>query len=201
MSRGPGNPRPAPGFSTFVRRWASDPLNVGAIAPSGPALAERMVRTLDLAPGHVCVELGPGTGAFTGRLLTEAKRHGARVLLLERDPVFVRHLRLLHPEVEVIEGDAGALPALLAERGIGHVDRVLSGLPVRSFPEALRTRIGEAIGAALKPGGLYVQFTYFTAEPLDRPCARRMHLHGRRTSFVLRNVPPAFVWRYEKGAG
>jgi phosphatidylethanolamine/phosphatidyl-N-methylethanolamine N-methyltransferase len=191
-------PPARPGFLTFARRFAENPSQVGAIAPSGAALANRMVRTLDLKRGQTCIEIGPGTGAFTGRLAAMARERGARLVLVERDPVFVRHLRALHPEVETIEGDARDLPALLAAHGIAGVDRILSGLPFRSLPPDVRAAIATAMGAVLRPGGMLVQFTYFTREPLDRPCAADAGLSGRRTHFVVANVPPAFVWRYEK---
>ena len=193
------SPSPAPSlFLTFARRFAGNPGQVGAIAPSGPALAQRMVRALDLRAGQTCVELGPGTGAFTGRLRALAAERGARLILVERDPEFVRHLRAQHRDVEITQGDARDLPRLLQERGVGRVERILSGLPFRSFAPELRAALAEAIGEALVPGGVLVQFTYFTLEPLDRPCAEAAGLAGQRTQFVLANVPPAFVWRYEK---
>jgi len=196
------SPPPAPSpFLTFVRRLAGNPGQVGAITPSGPALARSMVRALDLQAGQTCVEIGPGTGALTGRLAARAAELGVRLILVERDPVFVRHLRALHRNLEIIEGNARDLPRLLGERGVGRVERILSGLPFRSFPPELRAALAEAFGEALAPGGLLVQFTYFTLEPLDRPCAEAAGLAGERTQFVLANVPPAFVWRYEKRHG
>lgn len=190
-----------PDFLTFLRRFLANPSQVGAVAPSGAALAQHMVRTLDLQAGQTCVEIGPGTGAFTGRLAARAAELGVRLILVERDPVFVRHLRAMYPDLEIIEGNARDLPRLLGERGVGRVERILSGLPFRSFPPELRAALAEAFGEALAPGGLLVQFTYFTLEPLDRPCAEAAGLAGERTQFVLANVPPAFVWRYEKRHG
>ena len=46
----------------FFRTWLSDPLRVGAVAPSGEALAYEMTRELNEGP---VLELGPGTGVFT----------------------------------------------------------------------------------------------------------------------------------------
>ena len=44
----------------FLRSWFEDPLRVGAVSPSGRALARMMARYVDpLTPGPV-VELGPG---------------------------------------------------------------------------------------------------------------------------------------------
>ena len=112
--------------------------------------------------------------------------------------MFVRHLRAQHRDLEITQGDARDLPRLLKERGVGRVERILSGLPFRSFAPELRAALAEAIGEALVPGGVLVQFTYFTREPLDRPCATAAGLSGQRTHFVVANAPPAFVWRYEK---
>ena len=196
------SPPPAPSpFLTFARRFAGNPGQVGAITPSGPALARSMVRTLDLQAGQTCVEIGPGTGAFTGRLAARAAQLGVRLILVERDPVFVRHLRALHRDLEIIEGDTRDLPRLLQERGVGRVERILSGLPFRSFPPELRAALAEAFGEVLTAGGLLVQFTYFTRQPLDPECAGAAGLSGERTHFVLANVPPAFVWRYTKRHG
>ena len=53
----------------FARRWLKDPMKVGAVAPSSPVLARAMVKALDLEPGQTCLEIGPGTGAFTEHLI------------------------------------------------------------------------------------------------------------------------------------
>jgi len=58
----------------FARRWLKDPMKVGAVAPSSPVLARAMVKALDLEPGQTCLEIGPGTGAFTEHLI--ASCHG-----------------------------------------------------------------------------------------------------------------------------
>ena len=56
----------------FARRWLKDPMKVGAVAPSSPVLARAMVKALDLEPGQTCLEIGPGTGAFTEHLIGPA---------------------------------------------------------------------------------------------------------------------------------
>ena len=48
-------------ISTFLRH----PIATGAIAPSSRHLAQQMVNWVDWARVQVCVEFGPGTGAFT----------------------------------------------------------------------------------------------------------------------------------------
>ena len=57
----------------FLRSWVSEPLRVGAVAPSGETLAEIITREISPAIGPV-VELGPGTGVFTTKLLERGVR-------------------------------------------------------------------------------------------------------------------------------
>ena len=184
----------------FARRWLKDPMKVGAVAPSSPVLARAMIKALDLEPGQTCLEIGPGTGAFTEHLV-EACDGDVRVVLVEQDPAFVGHLRQRFRNAEVIAGDARDLPQLLATNGIGQVPRILSGLPLRSMPPPLRMRLARAMGDVLEIGGRMVQFTYLAGPPLLPRLAAAARVEGRRVDFVARNAPPAFIWVYGKVAG
>lgn len=55
-------------FFSFFLSWMSAPRRVGAIAPSGAALADLITREITATTGPV-LELGPGTGAFTYKLI------------------------------------------------------------------------------------------------------------------------------------
>ena len=57
---------------SFLRAWLRAPHRVGALAPSGPALARLMTAQINALDGPV-IELGPGTGAFTRALLDQAQ--------------------------------------------------------------------------------------------------------------------------------
>ena len=181
----------------FARRWLKDPMKVGAVAPSSPVLARAMIKALELEAGQTCLEVGPGTGAFTEHLV-EACQGNLRLILVERDPMFVGHLRRRFRNAEVIAGDARDLPQLLAASGISRVPRILSGLPLRSFPPGLRLRLARAMGDVLEVGGRMVQFTYLAGPPLIPRVAAAAKVEGRRVDFVARNAPPAFVWVYGK---
>ena len=58
---------------TFLRATGSAPGLVGAIAPSGAALARLITSEIGCGSGHV-VEFGPGTGVFTRALLDQGMR-------------------------------------------------------------------------------------------------------------------------------
>jgi len=183
----------------FWRRYLHRPLGVGGVAPSGSALAAAMVQTLAPGAGDVIVEIGPGTGPFTRALLASGVAPG-KLILVEFDPEFVRHLRHRFPGVTVLQGDAQELPRLLKEQGHDKVPRILSGLPLRSMPEPVRAGISRAMATSLADDGTLVQFSYFLAPPLAEAEVKACGLKARRARTVVANIPPAFVWRYSRRA-
>ena len=66
------------------------------------ATLERIAAALRLAREDHVVEIGPGTGALTARLLDE----GARVVAVEVDAKLAGHLRQRFPAAEIIHADA-----------------------------------------------------------------------------------------------
>ena len=175
----------------FLRALAARPKNVGAVMPSGPALAAAMARQIDLSrPGPV-LELGPGTGAITGAILA----HGvepARLVLVEYDDGFAAALQARYPSVRVVQGDAFDLGQTLKAHDHAPFTAILSGLPLLNFPPAARRRLIEGALARLAPGAPFVQFSYGLHPPVAPPLGYGV----QRAAFVLRNVPPARVWVY-----
>ena len=97
----------------FFRSLVEKPLTVGAVAPSGKALARVMASYVNpAAPGPI-VELGPGTGPVT-EALVERGIDPARLTLVEFDPEFCQLLRQRFPAANVVQGDAYDLKQTLA---------------------------------------------------------------------------------------
>jgi phosphatidylethanolamine/phosphatidyl-N-methylethanolamine N-methyltransferase len=181
----------------FLRQYLRTPQDVGAFVPSGPQLTEQMIKALALPEGGTVIELGPGTGVFTKALIA-AGVAPERLILVERNEDFARHLSESFPGVVIIPGDARELPSLATAQGIPRVDRIVSGLPLRSMDDATRRAIARAIGATLAPWGRLVQFTYLAGPPIPADHAAEAGLIGTRSSMAIRNIPPAFVWQYAK---
>ena len=182
----------------LLSSFAVAPRKVGSVTPSSRRLGMAMAAEL---PEHysVCVELGGGTGSLTNALLAAGVPRD-KLIVIERDPRLVAHLRKRFPKVTVVEGDAQHLRQILAQAGIDHVDAVISGLPFRSLPSSVRRNIATEAFASLGVGGVFVQFTYWGEPPLPDEIARRYGVGGRMTRRVWRNMPPANVWRYERAA-
>lgn len=179
----------------FFVQWLRRPGELGALTPSSPALARTLAaRAGRDRPGWV-VELGPGNGVVT-RALLDAGIDPGRLVLVERNASFCRLLRERFPDVRVIEGDACHLGDLLAEAHIAPVANVMSGLPLLSMSRDQRRAVLAQIAGVLEPQGVLVQYTYSPGAPVSEDLQQELGLAGKRTDWVVANVPPAAVWRY-----
>jgi phosphatidylethanolamine/phosphatidyl-N-methylethanolamine N-methyltransferase len=198
----------------FVVEAARDPRAIGAVAPSGAALAHALT-----APIHgmqdrslSVLEVGAGTGSIT-RILLPMLTGGSTVDVVEPKPAFVQRLRRLgraaagqidRPEVRVHEC------AIEQMQGCGRYDAIVSGLPFTNFQPDDVQAIMDRYVAMLKPQGALTYFAYRgtnvarrlvssqaearrhnAVEDLLRTYHRR---HHASSVTVWTNVPPAQVW-------
>src|SRR5436305_324608 len=125
-------------YRVFVKQFFRRYHTTGAILPSGRPLANalcRYVRDGSSGPREI-LEVGPGSGAVTARLV-QLLRPDDRLTMVELNDDFVRHLnerfvsepdfraaadrsKLLHCRLEDLEGKAC-------------YDRIISGLPLNNF--------------------------------------------------------------------
>ena len=182
---------------TFVREFARDPVQLGAVAPSGPDLARLMVESADLGPGQVVVELGAGTGPMTAEILRQ--RPEGPLVVLEPNPSLATVLRERFPGLHLEERYAQDLRAILTAMGHDRADRVVSSLPWAIWTEELQAEIFAAILDVLAPDGKMVTFAYVHA--LALPAAKRLRRalearfsEVRTTRTAWRNLPPALVY-------
>ncbi len=181
----------------FFLRWLRQPARLGAVVPSGPALAAALAAEIDAeAPGAV-VELGSGTGRVTAALL-EAGVAPDALVAIEREASFCALLAARFPGIRVVPGDARALERLLERNEVGAVKAVVSSLPLLNLSERDRRAMLSQAAAALEPGVVLVQYTYGPAEPVPSVLRVELGLIGERTHWVLVNLPPAAVWRYRR---
>jgi len=183
----------------FLKQYLRNPFSTGGVAPSGRQLAQLMVTKIDPQPTDIIVELGPGTGVFTQELLSRGV-DPANLILVEFNKEFVKFLMGEFPALRIVQGAAQDLPQFLKALGHGPVKKIISGIPLRSMKPADCRQIAKSVGAALEPGGMFVQFSYFKASPLPKLVATDAGLEGCCVGAAIHNVPPAYVWRYIKQA-
>jgi phospholipid N-methyltransferase len=179
----------------FVRAWVRAPLQLGAILPSGPALAQLITSEIGPHTGPV-IELGPGTGVFTRALLARGVR-SSDLALVEFNPDFARSLQLRFPGVRVLCADASRLSeaGFDASRKAG---AVVSGLPLRAMPVQTIRGIMAGCFAHLRPGGAVYQFTYGWRCPVPGPIMDSLSLDVTCIGRTMHNVPPAAVYRFSR---
>jgi len=72
---------------------------------------------------------------------------------------------------------------------------MISGLPLLAMkPDEQEAILAEAF-RLLMPGGAVVQFTYSPRSPVRADVAKGLGLRVTRVGSILRNVPPATVFR------
>lgn len=182
-------------FRTFLRQWVRDPVKTASVAPSGRQLARLMVA--QLVPGSARVaELGAGTGVFTRALLRRGVREG-HLVLVERDEAFAARLRERFPRAHVLAMDAEHFCAWArAERFAAGA--IVSGLPLRNLDFDSHRRILSSAFASLCGDGALYQFTYGLACPVPAMLLQHLQLEAARIGYVLRNLPPATVYRIQR---
>jgi phosphatidylethanolamine/phosphatidyl-N-methylethanolamine N-methyltransferase len=181
----------------FVRRFISDPLRIGAIAPSSAALADAITAEIGLGQAPV-LELGPGTGVFTAALIARgiAERD---LTLIEADANFAALVARRFPAAHVVNALVSAARRDPSLDGL-QAGAVVSGLPLITMRRVVVRDILEFCFERLKPGGAMYQFTYRPLPPVPAEILSALGLKARLTRRVLLNIPPAFVFKIERRA-
>ncbi len=175
----------------FFRRWLANPLQMGSIVPSSPALCKRIAAHTKAGPDQIVVELGAGTGVVS-RALIQSGLAPEKLHVVEIVPDMAKHLRAALPGAQVIEGDARRLPQLIPEHLHGKIGTVVVGIPLVLLPVAEQRRFIDAI-EAVAPGQGFILYSYCVTSPLP------WKTHGlvpKREAWTPMNFPPASVWRY-----
>jgi phospholipid N-methyltransferase len=196
MDNSDASPAPAPQLRQFFRSWVQNPLAIGAVAPSGRALAKLMVKGVH--SGARVMELGPGTGTVTRAILDRGVDE-RNLYLVERDAAFARLLRARFPKATLLHEDATMLGAHARELA-GTFDFIVSGLPLVLFSRAQKGRLLAHVLALLKPTGVFHQFTYGGRCPIRRSVRDALGLETALLGIAPFNVPPAFVYRLCRAA-
>lgn len=178
----------------FLRRWLANPQKVGTMIPSGPHISRLMARHARRNKDQAVIEVGAGTGPVT-QALFDTGLPIDRLFVVEIDPALCRHLHARFPKAQVIEGDCMRLADCIPEEWHGKIGSIVSGIPMVLLPYQTQKAMMDAFFSVMAPGGRVVQITYKWAAPFP---AHRMGYKGRRAGVTWKNVPPAFVWVYEK---
>jgi phospholipid N-methyltransferase len=203
---------------TFFQQFRQRFKTTGAIAPSSRFLASAMAGPMrkilggpDEPPKRI-LEIGPGTGAVTRSIVKLIRPHD-RFDLVELNETFANLLNQrfeTHRDYQKISGQSQVHMLPLQEfTAEAPYDFIISGLPLNNFSSDMVREIFECYFRLLAPGGTLSYFEYMYVrsirkrvgpaeekqrmKSLDEIIAPYLKQHRIRQSWVLINLPPAWV--------
>jgi phospholipid N-methyltransferase len=175
----------------FLRGFIKHPVMVGSVIPSSKILIDKMLDPVDWEQTKLFVEYGPGVGTFTQHIL-DRMAPDATLLAIDTNPDFTQYLngKFTDSRLDAVTGSAANVRKIMAERGFGEADFILSGLPFSTLPPGVGPKIAHETAEALRPGGAFLVYQF-------SPKVRRFidpHFDRVDRGFEWRNVPPATLF-------
>lgn len=201
----------------FFKEYIHDSQTVGAVLPSSSALAKEIVSEIPKDPQarpRVILEIGPGTGSFTDKIIKRMNPKDT-LHLVEFDKKFCLQLQARYkhiPNVRVFHQS-------ILDYGVDATkkyDHIVSGLPLNSFPTEMVQKIFEKYKELSKNGATLSYFDYrflpkiknfYLSEEEKKAfedILRQKELfysqYGLREATTFSNVPPARILHHRVGA-
>lgn len=177
--------------TSFLKQFWQEKKMVGSMTPSSKFLASKMLSNIDFKKAKVIIELGPGNGVFTKKIL-EQMSSSAQLFVFELNDIFYQHLKeeISDSRMILIHDSAEHIQKYLSEYELLHADYVVSSLPLANFPGKLKSSILSVCYNILKNQGKYIQFQY----SLNSKKNLEAQFESVHVSFTPLNLPPAFVY-------
>ena len=175
----------------FLRTALSNMTQVGAVLPSSSFLVNKMLSCADFKKARYVVEYGTGTGVLSKAILTRCKPESS-LIGLELNTRFHNFLsrHISDRRFHLYNENALNLGKCLCRHDISEVDYIFSCIPFTLFTASDRRNILEETRRCLNHDGKFVMFQYSRSmEKLLREIFDDVKVH-----FVMRNIPPAFVF-------
>lgn len=186
----------------FSKQFLKHPREIGSFIPTSKWAAEALADIDHLKTAKVIVELGPGTGVVTEKIL-QNKPKQALFFAIEINKAFVEATKKRFPGIIVYHDSAEYLEKYLYLHGVESCDVIISALPWATFHLNLQDRLLQCIGSALPEGGTFLTIAHVTGLwlPTARQFARKLPRYFREIHakpIVWKNVPPACIYVCKK---
>ena len=181
----------------FLFEYIKNPRVIGAVAPSGKSLAEKMINNIDFRNVKCVVEYGPGTGIFTEKILARVKSDTV-VLLIEINKEFYNILKSQYghkKNVIIVNDSAENIDIILKENDIEKVDYIISGLPFSSLPISVSKCILNKTAKLVSENAEFITFQY----SLFKLNFLKKYFRNINYKRVIKNIPPAYVLQCQGG--
>lgn len=181
----------------FFQAFLKNPLKVGAIAPSSPELASKMLEGIEPGENNVVLELGVGTGAIT-KFLQDKIPNDKSYLGIELDKDLVNSLNKNYPNLKIVRGNACETFSIHKESNLGKVGFIICCLPFVSLPNEVGEEILSEIDKFMQKGCVFRTFQYAHGYYMPsaiklREFMRNRYGKSKRSPLIVKNVPPAYT--------
>ena len=179
----------------FFQRFWKEKKMVGAISPSSNFLTNKMLENINFEKTRVLVEIGPGTGVFTKKVLSRMQPDSV-FLVFELNTDFFQELqtKIVDKRVVFINDSAEKLEDYLVKFNIPKVDVIISSLPLSNFYQRFTLKILRTFKDCLNESGKFIPFQYSLKQKKELN-----HVFSNvNISFTLLNIPPAFIYTCNK---
>ena len=179
----------------FIREFWKDKKMIGSIIPSSKFLAAKMLYNIPFNNIKLIIELGPGTGIFTDKII-EKMNSSTHFIILELNPDFCKELKakINLPNVHIKQASADKIGEIMQEFGFEKADMIISSLPLANFSVDLSNSILEIVNESLDDNGSFIQFQY----SLNAYKNLKKLFPVVKLNFTALNFPPAFVYTCSK---
>jgi phosphatidylethanolamine/phosphatidyl-N-methylethanolamine N-methyltransferase len=181
----------------FLQAFLKNPLKVGAIAPSSPELASKMIDGIEPDENNVVLELGVGTGAITKFLQSKIPNKNS-YLGVELDKSLVKNLTRNFDDLQIVCGNACDAYSIHKKSGLGRVRYIICCLPFVSLPNEVGEMILAQVDKFMQKGCMFRTFQYAHGYYMPsaiklREFMRERYGKSRRSKLIVKNVPPAYT--------
>lgn len=181
----------------LAKRTLQRPKQVCSIFPSSPAVGREMLKSIAKRPNPYLLEFGAGTGPVTKELLRAGVKPD-HLKIVEIDDELVSHLNKRFPNLEILHQPAENMATIWRKRELPKVGAIISTMPMRLFNEHETYKIMQSSLEILSRGGIFAQLTYRLRSPIMPAILQKFDIVANRKSIVMSNVPPAFIWTYQR---
>ena len=179
----------------FIKEFWKDKKMIGSMVPSSKYLAAKMLDHIPFKNKKLIIELGPGTGIFTEKIIQKLDVT-TQLIVLELNSEFYQELKakICHTNVHIKEASADKIGEIMLELGFEKADIIISSLPLANFSAKLRNSILEVVKESLNENGSFIQFQY----SLNAYKNLKKLFPVVKLNFTALNFPPAFVYTCSK---
>jgi phospholipid N-methyltransferase len=176
---------------SFMYQFFKGAQTVGSFFPSTPILANKIVKHIDFSNVKVIVEVGPGTGAFTKKIIKKLPKD-ALFIAFELNDKFYQKLKneIQDSRFILLNESAEKLEEVLKLKGFKTVDYLISSIPLSNFKGKKIVTLLYGFKRVIGENGTFIQFQYsFNQKRLFYKLFPKVKI-----DFTQFNIPPAFIY-------